>query len=66
MEVLEPLFKASEKDSAARQTMVEIFTGDTPIYGLLKHPKVAAAALRDAARTLAGSRKRFVEVFQSG
>ena len=58
MEVLEPLFKASEIDSAARRTMVEIFTGDTPIYGLLKHPKVAAAALRDAARTFAGSRIR--------
>ncbi len=41
MEVLEPLFKASEKDPAARRTMVEIFTGDTPIYGLLKHPKAA-------------------------
>jgi hypothetical protein len=58
MEVLEPLFKASEIDSAARRTMVEIFTGDTPIYGLLKHPKAAAAALRDAARTFAGSRIR--------
>lgn len=58
MEVLEPLFKASEKDSAARRTMVEIFTGDTPVYSLLKHPKVAAAALRDAARTFAGSRTR--------
>jgi len=56
MELLEPLFKACEKDSAARRTMLEIFTGDTPIYGLLKHPKVAAAALRDAAREFAGSR----------
>ena len=56
MELLEPLFKACEKDSAARRTMLEIFTGDTPIYGLLKHPKVAAGALRDAARELAGSR----------
>jgi hypothetical protein len=58
MEVLEPLFKVSEKDSAARRTMVEIFTGDTPIYSLLKHPKIAAATLRDAARTFAGSRTR--------
>src|ERR671939_1466499 len=56
MELLEPLFKACEKDSAARRTMLEIFTGDTPIYGLLNHPKVAAAALRDAAREFAGSR----------
>ena len=56
MELLEPLFKACEKDSAARRTMLQIFTGDTPIYGLLNHPKVAAAALRDAAREFAGSR----------
>ena len=56
MEVLEPLFNACEKDPEARRTTVEIFTGDAPIYGLLKHPKVVGAALRNAARTFANAR----------
>jgi flavin-dependent dehydrogenase len=56
MEMLEPLFKASEKDPAAHRTIVEIFTGDTPIYGLLRHPRVLANALRDTVRPLAGGR----------
>ncbi|CAN5719222.1 geranylgeranyl reductase family protein [soil metagenome] len=47
LEMMEPLFKACEKDPAARQTLVESFTGDTPVYSLLKHPRTFAAALRD-------------------
>ena len=45
--MLEPLFKACEKDPNARRTLVEGFTGDAPIYGLLKHPRTLATALRD-------------------
>ena len=47
MEVLEPLFKACEKDPAARRALVESFTGDAPVYSLLKHPATFAAALKD-------------------
>ena len=46
--MLEPLFKACEKDPNARRTLVEGFTGDTPIYGLLKHPKTLGRALANA------------------
>ena len=49
LELVEPLFKACEKDPGARKTLVESFTGDTPVYSLLKHPKTLATALRDAA-----------------
>jgi flavin-dependent dehydrogenase len=45
--MLELLFKACEKDPNARRTLVEGFTGDAPIYGLLKHPRTLATALRD-------------------
>jgi len=47
LEVLEPLFKACEKDPNARKTLVEGFTGDAPIYSLLKHPRTLVKALRD-------------------
>ena len=47
LETMEPLFKACEKDPEARKTLVESFTGDTPVYSLLKHPKTLATALRD-------------------
>ena len=43
--LLEPLFKACEKDPDARRTLVEGFTGDAPIYSLLKHPRALASAL---------------------
>jgi geranylgeranyl reductase family protein len=43
--MLEPLFKACEKDPDARRTLVEGFTGDAPIYSLLKHPRALASAL---------------------
>ena len=45
--MLEPLFKACEKDPEARRALVEGFTGDAPIYSLLKHPRAMAMALRD-------------------
>ena len=52
LELMEPLFKACEKDPEARRTLIEIFTGDTPIYGFLKHPKMLATALRGIAGNL--------------
>jgi hypothetical protein len=48
--MLEPLFKACEKDPEARRTLVEGFVGDAPIYSLLKHPRTLAAALGSGIR----------------
>jgi menaquinone-9 beta-reductase len=45
--MLEPLFKACEKDPDARRSLVEGFTGDAPIYSLLKHPRALATALKE-------------------
>jgi geranylgeranyl reductase family protein len=45
--MLEPLFKACEKDLGARRSLVEGFTGDAPIYSLLKHPRALATALKE-------------------
>ncbi len=45
--VLEPLFRVCEKDPEARLTLLETFTGDAPVYSLLKHPRMFARALRD-------------------
>jgi flavin-dependent dehydrogenase len=45
--LLEPLFKACEKDPEARLTLIEAFTGDAPIYSLLKRPRMLAKALKD-------------------
>lgn len=42
LELLEPLFRAGEKDPDLRRTFVEIFTGDVPVYRLLKHPRALA------------------------
>src|ERR671932_2305104 len=47
LEILEPLFKACEKDPEARRTLIEGFTGDAPVYSLLKHPRTLAKALKD-------------------
>ena len=44
---LEPLFKVCEEDPTARLTLVEGFSGDAPIYSLLKHPRILTKALRD-------------------
>ena len=45
--LLEPLFRACEKNPEARRTFIEAFTGDAPVYSLLKHPRMLAKALRD-------------------
>jgi menaquinone-9 beta-reductase len=45
--MLEPLFRACEKDPDARRTLIEGFTGDAPIYSLLRHPRAVARALRE-------------------
>ena len=51
LEVLEPLFRAGEKDRRLRQTFIEIFTGDAPVYSLLlRHPWVLAKLLFPDAR----------------
>jgi geranylgeranyl reductase family protein len=44
--LLEPFFKACEKDHDARRALIEGFTGDAPIYSLLKHPRTLASALK--------------------
>lgn len=46
LEMMEPLFKACEEDPEARETLIESFTGDTPIYSFLKHPRTLATAAR--------------------
>ena len=54
MELLEPVFRAYAKDGEASRALVESFTGDAPVYSLLKHPRALARALKD----VAGNRKR--------
>jgi geranylgeranyl reductase family protein len=54
MTLLEPLFKACEGDRAAGRALVESFTGDAPVYSLLKHPATFANALKE----VVGSRLR--------
>jgi geranylgeranyl reductase family protein len=49
--MLEPLFEACEKDPGARRTLVEGFTGDSPIYSLLKHPNTLGRALMKTVRS---------------
>ncbi len=48
--MMEPLFKACEKNPEARRTLMESFTGDAPVYSLLKHPMTLAIALREGVR----------------
>jgi geranylgeranyl reductase family protein len=48
LQTMEPLFKACEKDPDARRALIEGFTGDAPIYSLLKHPKALGRALKSA------------------
>ena len=45
--MLEPVFKACEKDPEARRALIEAFTGDAPIYSLLKHPRALASAFKN-------------------
>jgi flavin-dependent dehydrogenase len=48
--MMEPLFKACEKDPEARRTLLECFTGDAPVYNLLKHPSALGRAVKTALR----------------
>src|SRR5918997_2506864 len=50
LQMLEPLFAACEKDPDARRALVEGFTGDAPIYSLLKYPKALSKAFATAIR----------------
>ena len=50
LQMMEPLFEACEKDPDARRALVEGFTGDAPVYSLLKHPKVLGRAVATAIR----------------
>ncbi len=47
LEMMEPLFKVCEKDPEARRALMESFTGDAPVYSLLKHPGALAVALKE-------------------
>ncbi len=55
LHMLEPVFKACEDDEGARRTLIASFTGDEPIYHMLKHPKALAAAAKRAIRESVGS-----------
>jgi flavin-dependent dehydrogenase len=50
LHTLEPLFRACEKDPGARRALVEAFTGDAPVYTLLKHPRALGGAVKNALR----------------
>lgn len=54
LNMLEPLFKACENDAAARATLISAFTGDVPIYDILKHPKALTGVLGNAVGGLTG------------
>jgi geranylgeranyl reductase family protein len=44
LSMLEPVFKACEDDPEASRTLISSFTGDAPIYTMLKHPAALARA----------------------
>jgi hypothetical protein len=50
LHMLEPLFAACEKDPEASRALVEAFTGDAPVYTLLKHPRALGRAVKNALR----------------
>jgi len=50
LHMLEPLFAACEKDPEARRALIEAFTGDAPVYTLLKHPRALGRAVKNALR----------------
>ncbi|WP_162924502.1 NAD(P)/FAD-dependent oxidoreductase [Rubrobacter indicoceani] len=57
LNLLEPLFKACETDSSARATLIAAFTGDAPIYDILKHPRAVSGVARNVlGGLLAGNR----------
>lgn len=52
LHMLEPFFKACETDAAARRTLIEAFTGDAPIYNVLKHPAAVSRLVKESVRSL--------------
>ncbi len=50
LQIMEPFFKACEKDPEARRTLLEGFTGDAPVYNLLKHPSALGRVVKTALR----------------
>ncbi len=55
LSMLEPVFKACEADEGARRTLIASFTGDEPIYHMLKHPRAIANAAKKIIRGTVGS-----------
>jgi geranylgeranyl reductase family protein len=55
LSLLEPVFEACADDPKASRTLIEAFTGDTPIYSMLKHPKTLFGAV---SRQLSATSKR--------
>ena len=53
LQMLDPIFKACETDEGARRTLIASFTGDEPIYHMLKHPKALATAAKEVIREAA-------------
>jgi geranylgeranyl reductase family protein len=45
LSMLEPVFEACADDPKAGRTLIEGFTGDAPIYSMLKHPKTLLGAV---------------------
>ncbi|MGI8649173.1 MAG: NAD(P)/FAD-dependent oxidoreductase [Rubrobacter sp.] len=52
LNLLEPVFKACEGDAALRATLIATFTGDAPIYDILKHPKALTGVAKKALEEL--------------
>ena len=49
--LLEPIFKACEKEPEARRTLLEAFTGDSPVYSLSNIPACSQEHCRIASRS---------------
>ncbi len=47
LEQLNPLIRACEDDPAAGRTLVDVFSGNSPSYALLKHPAALARTVRE-------------------
>ena len=47
MEQLNPLIRACGEDPAAGRTLVDVFSGNSPSYALLKHPAALARTVRE-------------------
>jgi hypothetical protein len=47
VEQLNPLIRACEGDRLPAATLVDVFSGDSPSYGLLKHPVAPVRTVRE-------------------